>query len=114
MSVPQAAWSPHALLSRAASDLFKSPIALYGRGGRTFPPRAGAPEGTPESIAANITSHPTTGIGAWSDPEIIRAITQGIGRDGRMLKPPMAYGYYAAVRSADLADIVAYLRTVPP
>ena len=30
------------------------------------------------------------------------------------LKPPMAYGYYAAVKPADLADIVAYLRTVPP
>ena len=35
------------------------------------------------------------------------------GRDGRPLKPPMAYGYYAALKDADLADIVAYLRTVP-
>jgi hypothetical protein len=25
----------------------------------------------------------------------------------------MAYGYYAGLRDADLADIVAYLRTVP-
>jgi mono/diheme cytochrome c family protein len=29
------------------------------------------------------------------------------------LKPPMAYGYYANLGNADLADIVAYLRTVP-
>jgi len=100
----------HSAWSRGVSDF----TAGLGRGGRTFPPREGAPEGTPGSTAPNITSHPTNGIGAWSDPEIIRAITQGIGRDGRMLKPPMAYGYYAAVRSADLADIVAYLRTVPP
>jgi cytochrome c2 len=31
-----------------------------------------------------------------------------------MLKPPMAYGYYAGLKQADLADIIAYLRTVPP
>jgi mono/diheme cytochrome c family protein len=100
----------HSAWSRGVSDF----TAGLGRGGRAFPPREGAPEGTPGSIAPNITSHPTNGIGAWSDGEIIRAITQGIGREGRMLKPPMAYGYYAAISAADLADIVAYLRTVPP
>ena len=51
---------------------------------------------------------------AWSDQEIARAITHGIGRDGRLLKPPMGFAYYAALREADLADIIAYLRTVPP
>ncbi len=66
------------------------------------------------SIAANITSHPAAGIGAWTDAEIVRAVTHGIARDGRPLKPPMAYGFYAALKDADLADIVAYLRTVPP
>jgi mono/diheme cytochrome c family protein len=100
----------HSAWSRGVSD-FKAGL---GRGGRTFPPREGAPEGTPGSTAPNITSHPTMGIGAWSDAEIVRAITQGVGRDERMLKPPMAYGYYAAIKAADLADIVAYLRTVPP
>jgi mono/diheme cytochrome c family protein len=85
-----------------------------GGGGRTFPPRPGSPEGTPDSVAANITSHPTAGIGAWSDQEISRAITRGVGRDGRTLKPPMAYSFYAGLKQADLADIIAYLRTVPP
>ena len=46
--------------------------------------------------------------------EIGRAITKGIARDGQPLKPPMAYGYYAGLKPADLADIIAYLRTVPP
>src|SRR4051794_23532597 len=100
----------HSAWSRGVSD-FKAGL---GRGGRAFPLREGSPDGTPASIAANITSHPTTGIGVWSDPEIVRAITQGVGRDGRTLKPPMAYGYYAALKATDLADIVAYLRTVPP
>jgi mono/diheme cytochrome c family protein len=100
----------HTAWSRGVSD-FRNGL---GRGGRTFPPREGSPAGTPDSIAANITSDPTAGIGAWSDAEIGRAIAQGIARDGRALKPPMAYAYYAGLTPADLADIVAYLRTVPP
>jgi mono/diheme cytochrome c family protein len=100
----------HSAWSRGVSD-FKTGL---GRGGRVFPTREGSAEGSPGSIAPNITSDPAAGIGAWTDREIGRAITQGIGRDGRMLKPPMAYGYYAGLREADLADIVAYLRTVPP
>jgi hypothetical protein len=68
----------------------------------------------PPSVAANITSDKSAGIGAWTDQEIGRAITQGLGRDGHPLKPPMAYGYYAGLKASDVADIIAYLRTVPP
>jgi mono/diheme cytochrome c family protein len=100
----------HATWSRGVSDFGKG----LGGGGRAFPPPEGVPAGTPDSIAANITSDPKSGIGAWTDQEIVRAITHGVGRDGRPLKPPMAYDYYAALKPADLADIVAYLRTVPP
>jgi mono/diheme cytochrome c family protein len=84
-----------------------------GKGGRAFPLREGVPD-SPASIAANITSHQTAGLGAWSDAEIDRAITHGIARDGHALKPPMAYGFYAGLKIADLKDIIAYLRTVPP
>ena len=100
----------HSAWSRGVSD-FKTGL---GHGGRVFPLREGSPDRTASSTAANITSHPTAGIGAWTDAEIVRAVTQGIARDGRALKPPMAYGYYAALKGSDLADIVAYLRTVPP
>jgi hypothetical protein len=31
-----------------------------------------------------------------------------------MLKPPMAYNNYAGLGDTDLADIIAYLRNVPP
>jgi mono/diheme cytochrome c family protein len=100
----------HSAWSRGVSD-FKGGL---GHGGRVFPLREGSPDATATSTAANITSHPTTGIGAWTDAETVRAITQGVARDGRPLKPPMAYGYYAALKATDLADIVAYLHTVPP
>ena len=91
----------HSERTRGISD-YKSGL---GRGGRIFP------EG---STAANLTSDRTAGIGGWTDHEIARAIAHGVSRDGHLLKPPMAFGYYAGLKESDLADIIAYLRTVPP
>jgi mono/diheme cytochrome c family protein len=87
-----------------------------GRGGRHFDQSdmKGFPKTWEGSVAKNITSHPTSGIGAWSNAEIKRAITQGISQDGRVLKPPMAFAWYANMTDADLSAIVAWLRTVPP
>ena len=50
-----------------------------GTGGQKFP----GPWG--ESVARNITSHKTAGIGGWTDAEIKRAITQGATGTGRHL-----------------------------
>jgi mono/diheme cytochrome c family protein len=79
-----------------------------GKGGREFP----GPWG--KSVSRNITSSKTAGIGAWTDAEIKRAITEGKRKDGTPLKPPMGYGYYAKMTRRDLDAVVAYLRTVPP
>jgi mono/diheme cytochrome c family protein len=65
------------------------------------------------SVSRNITQSKTKGIGAWSDDEIRRAITQGISRDGSKLRPPMGFHYYAAMTAPDIDAIVAWLRTVP-
>ena len=78
-----------------------------GKGGRQFP----GPWGV--SIARNITSSKSAGIGDWSDDEIKRAITQGVRKDGSKLKPPMGYPFYAKMTDGDLDAMVAYLRTVP-
>jgi mono/diheme cytochrome c family protein len=80
----------------------------YGKGGFEFP----GPWG--KSVSRNITSHKEKGIGAWSDAEIKRAITDGVSRDGSRLKPPMGYEFYKNMTGDDLDAIVAYLRTVPP
>jgi mono/diheme cytochrome c family protein len=66
------------------------------------------------SAARNITSDREHGLGAWSDSEIKRAITQGISRDGGHLKPPMGFGYYANISDDDMSALIAYLRTIPP
>jgi mono/diheme cytochrome c family protein len=90
--------------------------AGFGRGGRHFDQSdvKGLPSTWEGSVAKNITSHSTSGIGAWTDTEIKRSMTQGISRDGRVLKPPMAFAWYANMTDADLSAIVAWLRTVPP
>lgn len=78
-----------------------------GTGGFDFP----GPWGV--STSRNITQHKEKGIGAWTDDEIKRAITQGLRKDGSKLKPPMGFHYYATMTPDDLNAIVAYLRTVP-
>jgi mono/diheme cytochrome c family protein len=89
-----------------------------GPGGRDFTNKLGAggfefPGPWGVSVSRNITSSKEKGIGAWTDDEIKRAITQGVSRDGSKLKPPMGYAYYSTVSADDLDAIVAYLRKVP-
>lgn len=87
-----------------------------GKGGKPYGPGLvrGYSAGWSGSVSRNITSHPEAGIGRWTDAEIKRAITQGISREGRELKPPMGYSWYAGLKAADLDAIVAWLRTLPP
>lgn len=65
------------------------------------------------TVSRNITQHKENGIGAWTDDEIKRAITQGVRKDGSKLRPPMGFQWYATMTDADLSAIVAYLRTIP-
>jgi len=87
-----------------------------GAGGRPFLPTfvKGLPESWQGAVSRNLTSHRELGLGAWSDAEIKRAITDGVGRDGRKLQEPMPFAWYAGIRAEDLDAIVAYLRTLPP
>jgi hypothetical protein len=63
--------------------------------------------------APNLTPDMETGIGAWSDGEVVRAIREGVSRDGRPLFPMMPYLSYAKTLSdRDVLAIVAYLRTL--
>ena len=87
-----------------------------GAGGRPFLPSfvKGLPASWTGAVSRNLTAHPERGLGAWSDAEIKRAISQGIGRDGRRLQEPMPFAWYAGIRDEDLDAMVAYLRTLPP
>ena len=87
-----------------------------GAGARPFLPSfvKGLPASWTGAVSRNLTAHPERGLGAWSDAEIKRAISQGVGRDGRRLQEPMPFAWYAGIRDEDLDAMVAYLRTLPP
>ena len=62
----------------------------------------------------NITPDKETGIGDWTDGELIRAITKGLGRDNRLLVPLMPWADFgAALTREEVEALVAYLRTGP-
>jgi hypothetical protein len=83
--------------------------------GRTGSGRVMYGEGTPNQVVApNISCDNETGIGAWSDEEIKRAIVGGVGRDGRLLNPEMPSRYFNRLSASELDAIVKYLRSVPP
>jgi mono/diheme cytochrome c family protein len=62
----------------------------------------------------NITPEPETGIGGWSDADFARAMTEGVAPDGSHYFPAFPYTSFTNMVAADLADLKAYLDTVPP
>jgi mono/diheme cytochrome c family protein len=65
-------------------------------------------------MVPNITVDAETGIGSWSDDQILRAIRDGVGNNDNLLMPPMPFGTWAHLSDDDARAIVAYIRQVPP
>src|SRR5690606_36952061 len=65
------------------------------------------------AYAPNITPDEETGIGSWTDEQIIHAVREGVRPDGRVLGPPMGFPFYRGISDRDMQAIVAYLRSVP-
>jgi mono/diheme cytochrome c family protein len=66
-------------------------------------------------VVPNISAHKDKGVGAWTDAELKRVLTEGIGRDGRALKLPMArQRYFSKMTEQDLNAIILWVRTIPP
>lgn len=125
----QAALSEAALTERTTRGLYVASIARcmachsgesndipdhehrLGAGGKIF----GTPAGV--AVASNITAHLEKGVGGWSDDELKRAITQGVGRDGHSLKPTMANlskAHFSKMSADDLDALVAWVRSIQP
>ncbi|HEU0229388.1 MAG TPA: c-type cytochrome [Burkholderiaceae bacterium] len=66
-----------------------------------------------KAYAANITPDRETGIGAWTDAQIAKAVREGIRPDGSVIGPPMPISFYRNLSDTDLAAIIAYLRAQP-
>jgi mono/diheme cytochrome c family protein len=65
-------------------------------------------------VAANITPDPETGIGGWTDEQVIAALSHGIDKDGAPLSSIMPWPYFQSMKPEDLKAIVAWLKTLKP
>lgn len=93
--------------TQRGADLLADP-SKYLAGGYKFD----IPPGL--AFSKNITPDNDTGIGSWTDQQIIRAIREGVTREGNLIGPPMPIGYYNKLSDHDAKAILAYLRTVKP
>lgn len=62
----------------------------------------------------NITQDPTHGIGAWTEADFVRAMREGHAPDGHAYWPAFPYPWFTNAPADQLADLWAYLRTIPP
>lgn len=89
-------------------------VCHTAKGGRPF---AGGyafnlPFGT--IYSPNITSDKETGIGNWSDADFLRAVHEGVDREGKRLYPAFPYESYTYLTDDDTLAIKAYLFSLPP
>ena len=62
----------------------------------------------------NLTPDDETGLGRWSEQDIVTALQTGKRPDGRELAPIMPWRALASLTPADVEAIAAYLKTLPP
>lgn len=74
----------------------------------------GPPGGFGTIYASNITPDLETGIGSWSDGELVRSFREGLDPDGHLLFPIMDAEWWSGLSDEDALALVAYLRSQPP
>jgi mono/diheme cytochrome c family protein len=62
----------------------------------------------------NLTPDKETGLGTWTDAQILAALRTGVRPDGRTLAPIMPWKALASLTDSDARAVVAYLRSLPP
>lgn len=65
-------------------------------------------------VGPNLTPDKETGLGSWTDQQVVAAIQTGATPSGRMLAPIMPYHAFANLTAPDVQAIVAFLRSIPP
>lgn len=77
-------------------------------GGRRFATQFGT------FIAPNISPDPKNGIGGWSLANFASALKYGTSPEGTHYYPAFPYSTYARMEDGDVADLWAFLQTLPP
>jgi mono/diheme cytochrome c family protein len=64
-------------------------------------------------VTPNISPDPKFGIGGWTELEFVNAMKRGTGRHGEHLYPAFPYASYSLMKTSDVRDVFAYLKTLP-
>jgi mono/diheme cytochrome c family protein len=64
-------------------------------------------------VTPNISPDRTFGIGGWTEIEFADAMKRGTGRHGEHLYPAFPYASYSLMKTSDVRDLFAYLKTLP-
>lgn len=89
---------------------FSGPLVdgTLGQGGEVFDQKLGFPG---KYVASNITPY---NLCNWTDGEILRAVTSGVGKDGRALFPVMPHQHYGKMDIEDIKAVISYIKTLKP
>lgn len=64
-------------------------------------------------LAPNISPDEANGIGRWSALDLVNAMKKGVSPDGRHYYPAFPYASYARMKTEDVIDLAAFLKTLP-
>jgi mono/diheme cytochrome c family protein len=116
ISPPSATSFNSALIAGGASlaAIGDCAVCHTNKGGDVF--AGGLPLPTPFGTiySTNITPDPETGIGQWSEAAFVRAMREGVARDGKHLYPAFPYDHFTKVSDEDDHALYAYLMTRKP
>jgi mono/diheme cytochrome c family protein len=65
-------------------------------------------------VTPNISPDNTDGIGNWSVDDLANAMRRGVNPSGHHLYPAFPYTSYVRMTDADIADLYAFLHSLPP
>jgi len=72
------------------------------------------PTGFGTIYTANITPDADSGIGRWSEQAFVRAMREGVSREGSYLFPAFPYTHFTILTDDDLSALYAFLMTRQP
>jgi mono/diheme cytochrome c family protein len=65
-------------------------------------------------VGTNLTPDPEHGLGEWTFDDFVRAMRRGRGPGGERYWPAFPFQWFGHTTDADLADLWAFLRALPP
>lgn len=89
------------------ADKAEGEAQLVLSGGQRFPSDFGT------FVAPNISQDPEQGIGDWTLLDLTNALTRGVSPEGEHYYPAFPYASYAKMERQDVADLYAFLKTLP-